>query len=222
MHDEPTAEGLIQELNLVLIEYSVFTSSMQKRRELLGPLVSAGTTPEKLRMACAHLEKTSNANIAAQITLAVRDDPQLKALLYAASKWQERHEPEDPGEAERRENSEREKLNTQAQEDRLKMRAYQELLQRTASSPHALARILEVSMDRLGDLVEGGADMYNTLDIEGFPQAARHFLMRGQDYELTLWVMAATKQKFRGPRAARRFDRSQKDLPPELRREAVA
>lgn len=158
MHDQPEATSRLDDLNQVLIEYSVFLNSMEKRRELLVPLVEAGITDAQLRTACEHTKRHNPNTSEAQIVLMIRDNPKLQATLRSAAV--SRRRTEGPGARDRRENMDRELQNPLGSQARMAMRARCALKYGEAKDLKQLAAQFGVSEEKAQELVTAGAAIY--------------------------------------------------------------
>lgn len=205
----------LNDLNDVLIEFGVLLTNMDARRTLLGPLMRAGTTDVQLREACMHLKRVDGRNLSLRIKEMIDEDPRLRAVLQSAGKYRRNTAP--PRTSEIAEDSKREQLNTEAQEDRLAMRAYQDMRHRNdRPSPQRLARELNVTSDRLGDLIEKGAEMY------GVPgKLARWWLMRNDSKALGLWLMKQQRGTLSRKVNERYLENRLKDAPAEVLEQAA-
>ena len=155
----------LHDLNQVLIEYGVFTDSMEDRRRLLGPLIEAGTTDSELRECCEYTRQVNERvnNIGEKIARMIRNDPRLRATLVASRKrrsWIRRQAEARPNEDGMEQNMERERHHPAAAEQRLAMRAFCSLTYREVPDLATLAKQLGVDERRADELVKIGADLY--------------------------------------------------------------
>ncbi len=164
MHEQQEPTNKLHDLNQVLVEYGVFYDSMEERRALLQPMVTAGTTETELREVCAWIRKSNKAinNLGAKIAKAIKADPKLQAALVAArarTKW---NAPKAaPGERDQVENMERELQNSLGVESRMAMRAHCSLKYREATNVEDLAAQMGITTEKAQQLADAGAVIYS-------------------------------------------------------------